>query len=77
MEPDILFADEPTGNLDSVNGEKVLSIFEKINRERRTTILLVTHEKDFAARAGREIHLMDGKIVYDRAQSDARAGAVR
>jgi len=65
MDPDILFADEPTGNLDSVNGEKVLRIFERINRERATTILLVTHEKDFAARAKREIHLMDGRVVYD------------
>jgi putative ABC transport system ATP-binding protein/lipoprotein-releasing system ATP-binding protein len=75
MEPDILFADEPTGNLDSVNGEKVLRIFEKINRERKTTILLVTHEKDFAARAAREIHLMDGKIVYDKTLEHAAAKA--
>ncbi|HSV97252.1 MAG TPA: ABC transporter ATP-binding protein [Spirochaetota bacterium] len=75
MEPDILFADEPTGNLDSVNGEKVLRIFEKINREHRATIMLVTHENDFAARAAREIHLMDGKIVYDRIQEHGRTGA--
>jgi putative ABC transport system ATP-binding protein/lipoprotein-releasing system ATP-binding protein len=75
MEPDILFADEPTGNLDSVNGEKVLGIFEKINREHRTTILLVTHEKDFAARAAREIHLMDGQIVYDKYLEHVRTGA--
>ncbi len=74
MEPDILFADEPTGNLDSVNGEKVLRIFEKINREHRTTIMLVTHETDFAARAAREIHLMDGKIMYDNVQKHGRTG---
>ena len=66
MGPDILFADEPTGNLDSQNGEKVLDIFESINREHGTTIILVTHEMDFAARAGRQIKLMDGKIVSDR-----------
>jgi ABC-type lipoprotein export system ATPase subunit len=65
MEPDILFADEPTGNLDSVNGEKVMKILEEINRENNTTIMLVTHEEDYAMRAGRRIHLVDGQIDYD------------
>ncbi len=65
MEPDFLFADEPTGNLDSINGERVLGIFEDINRNHGTTILLVTHEMDFAARAGRQIHLIDGMITSD------------
>ncbi len=72
MEPEFLFADEPTGNLDSVNGEKVLRIFEDINRDLGTTILLVTHEKDYAARAHREIHLADGRIVYDETNTRRR-----
>ncbi len=65
MQPDILFADEPTGNLDSENGEKVMNIFHKINREQGTTIIMVTHEPDYAAMASRQIHLVDGTIDYD------------
>ena len=65
MQPEILFADEPTGNLDSSNGEKVMNIFEKINKEYKTTIMMVTHEVDYAKRAKRRIHLVDGNIVLD------------
>ncbi len=65
MEPDILFADEPTGNLDSVNGEKVMRILEEINQKNGTTIMLVTHEEDYALRAKRRIHLVDGQIDSD------------
>ncbi len=65
MEPDILFADEPTGNLDSVNGEKVMKILEEINQKHGTTIMLVTHEEDYASRAKRRIHLVDGQIDSD------------
>ncbi len=65
MQPDILFADEPTGNLDSENGEKVMNIFRRINREQGTTIIMVTHEPDYAAMASRQIHLVDGTIDYD------------
>ena len=66
MRPKYLFADEPTGNLDSVSGEKVISIFERINKEMGTTILMVTHESDYAARASRQIGLKDGEIEFDR-----------
>lgn len=66
MKPKYLFADEPTGNLDSVSGEKVIALFEKINREMKTTILMVTHEGDYAARAGRRIGLKDGAIEFNR-----------
>jgi ABC-type lipoprotein export system ATPase subunit len=66
MKPKYLFADEPTGNLDSVSGEMVISIFEKINQGMKTTILMVTHEPDYAARAGRQIGLKDGEIEFDR-----------
>jgi len=65
MQPDILFADEPTGNLDLENGQKVMQIFMKINRDFGTTILMVTHEPDYAAMASRQIHLVDGVIDLD------------
>jgi putative ABC transport system ATP-binding protein/lipoprotein-releasing system ATP-binding protein len=65
MEPQILFADEPTGNLDSVNGDIVMGIFESINSQHSVTIMLVTHEPDYAARASRQIHIADGNIVGD------------
>ena len=65
MEPRILFADEPTGNLDSENGERVMHIFEKVNKNLSTTIIMVTHEPDFAKRARRTIHLTDGIIESD------------
>lgn len=62
MKPKYLFADEPTGNLDSKNGEIVLEIFRKINQELKTTIVMVTHDKEFASLAQRRIVLKDGKI---------------
>ena len=66
MEPVILFADEPTGNLDSMNSEKVMTILTEINQKNKTTIMLVTHEDDYAQRAKRRIHLVDGNIDSDR-----------
>ncbi len=62
LNPKYLFADEPTGNLDSVNGKIVMNIFEKINQENNTTIVLVTHDKEFADLAHRQIYLSDGKL---------------
>ncbi len=66
MKPRYLFADEPTGNLDSVSGEKVIKIFEAINRRDKTTIVMVTHDQAYASRANRQIGLIDGKIEFDR-----------
>ncbi len=63
MQPRYIFADEPTGNLDSENGMKVMQILQEIHRAQRTTIVLVTHEPDYAALASREILLHDGHIV--------------
>jgi len=63
MEPRYLFADEPTGALDSASGEIVLKILREANMKSGTTIVLVTHDPDFAALAGRQIHLADGRVV--------------
>jgi len=62
MQPKYLFADEPTGNLDSQNADNVMNLLKKINRERNTTLVLVTHESDYAAMARREVFLIDGRI---------------
>jgi putative ABC transport system ATP-binding protein/lipoprotein-releasing system ATP-binding protein len=69
MGPSYLFADEPTGNLDSANGELVMQIFQEANRTHGTTIVMVTHDPDFAAMASRQIVLKDGQV-----QSSERAG---
>lgn len=63
MEPTYLFADEPTGNLDSVNGMMVIELFKKFNREYGTTIIYVTHDEQFAAEARRKITLADGVLT--------------
>jgi ABC-type lipoprotein export system ATPase subunit len=65
LRPALLLADEPTGNLDSENGETVLRLFETLNREHSMTVLMVTHDPDYAARATRQIHLVDGRIASE------------
>ena len=65
--PEILFADEPTGNLDTHMSDEILSIFRQINEDERVTIVLVTHELDVAMRAKRVIKLVDGEIASDAA----------
>jgi putative ABC transport system ATP-binding protein len=69
MNPSILLADEPTGNLDSATGEEIMRLFGKLY-EQGHTIILVTHEKDIADHARRAIHIRDGKIERD----EQRAG---
>ena len=59
---DILLADEPTGNLDSKNAEAVMGILQSLNED-GTTICMVTHDERFAKAAGREIGLLDGKVL--------------
>ena len=62
-EPQILFADEPTGNLDLANGRTILELLRELHRERRTTLILVTHSLEIAQTADRVITLRDGRIV--------------
>ena len=63
MEPKYLFADEPTGNLDSVNGETVMQIIRESNAKLGTTVVMVTHDPGFANMAKRQVNLADGRIV--------------
>jgi len=62
--PNIILADEPTGNLDSVTSLEIMNIFQSLHRE-NTTIVLVTHEADIAAFARRILHFRDGKLIKD------------
>jgi putative ABC transport system ATP-binding protein len=66
--PRILFADEPTGNLDGETGERIVVLLEALNRESGSTIVLVTHEMYLAERSGRIIRLKDGEVAEDRAR---------
>ena len=63
--PSILFADEPTGNLDAASGERVVALLEELNHESGSTVVLVTHDAALAARARRQIRLADGVIIED------------
>jgi putative ABC transport system ATP-binding protein len=63
--PRILFADEPTGNLDGATGGRIVALIEELNREWGTTVVLVTHDPGLAGRAGRLIRLADGVVVED------------
>lgn len=65
IRPQILFADEPTGNLDAKTGATIITLMEELNRELSTTLVLVTHDHDLAARARRTIRLSDGRVVED------------
>jgi putative ABC transport system ATP-binding protein len=61
--PAIILADEPTGNLDTKTGDEILDIFESLNRDRGMTVVMVTHDPEVGARAGRIVHILDGQIV--------------
>jgi len=62
--PQLLLCDEPTGNLDSENGQVILRLLMELNKEEKITVLMVTHDKDIARAAGRVIHLKDGIILH-------------
>ena len=61
-EPNVIFADEPTGNLDSKSGQMIMEFIQKLNEEEGHTIILITHETYTAEHAQRIIHILDGKI---------------
>lgn len=69
--PDILFADEPTGNLDAETGEQVENLLFSLNETAGTTLVLVTHDTELASRTGRVIRLKGGKVVEDTAPASA------
>ena len=68
-EPKILFADEPTGNLDGETGARIIDLLVRLNEESATTLVLVTHDLDLARRAGRVIRLASGRVVSDERQT--------
>ncbi|GBF39494.1 ABC transporter ATP-binding protein [Leptospira johnsonii] len=72
MDPGLIFADEPTGNLDTANGDKTMEIFKKRNKENGTTILYVTHDPEYAALADRRINMVDGQIESDQRQNSGK-----
>jgi lipoprotein-releasing system ATP-binding protein len=69
MEPKLVLADEPTGNLDSQTSASVQSLFFELNRTHGTTFLIVTHSRDFAAMMPRQVSMTDGRIVSDQRRS--------
>ena len=62
-QPAIILADEPTGNIDSATGGEIMALLRHLNREQGVTLLLVTHDLEAAAFAGRVVHLRDGQIT--------------
>ena len=72
QEPDIILADEPTGNLDSQTGEEIMGVFDSLHADGQT-IIVVTHEESIAARCGRVIRLMDGRIASDETKEPRAA----
>ena len=74
VRPPILMADEPTGNLDSANGELVLNLLIELNRSEGTTLLMVTHDHDLASHADRILTMRDGLIVSDELRGASAAG---
>ncbi|MEK7635745.1 MAG: ABC transporter ATP-binding protein [Patescibacteria group bacterium] len=70
--PPILFADEPTGNLDSKSGKMIMEIMEKLNRKDGRTVILITHDQNIADYANRIIKIRDGMIESDTSKNDAK-----
>ena len=75
--PGILFADEPTGNLDSATGERILDLLTELHRRDGTTLVLVTHDAAVAALAERRVHLRDGRVARDERGAASAVGRDR
>ena len=61
--PSVLFADEPTGNLDTARSHEIMELLKQLNREHKITVVMVTHESDMAAYSDRVIHFVDGQVA--------------
>jgi lipoprotein-releasing system ATP-binding protein len=70
MQPPLVLADEPTGNLDTKSAQGVFDLLRQVNRRHGTTVLIVTHNQELAAQCGRIVELVDGRIVRDRRLGD-------
>ena len=68
-QPQLILADEPTGNLDSQTSCEIMALFQQLNREQNITIVLVTHEDDIAAYANRLIRFKDGRVIHDKSSA--------
>jgi len=73
MKPQLILADEPTGNLDRKTGESVLQLLSRLNREERITVVMVTHDEEAAKAADRIIRIRDGMVVRETAEGGERA----
>jgi putative ABC transport system ATP-binding protein len=71
-EPELILADEPTGNLDSRTSVEIMEILQRLNRERRITVILITHEHDIAEYADRVVNVRDGKVLSDQRVENRR-----
>jgi lipoprotein-releasing system ATP-binding protein len=69
-QPSVLFGDEPTGNLDTVNTQAIYELFRDLNRRTGQTIVIVTHDDEIAAKADRQIQVVDGVIAFDQRRTE-------
>lgn len=77
VNPEIIFADEPTGNLDSRTSEDVMNLMKKVVREQNQTLIMVTHDNHLAEYADRIFHIKDGKIIkIEDKRESAESGSV-
>jgi len=73
-EPDVLLADEPTGNLDTVTGEEIIGVLRELNRSRGQTVVLITHDPEIAAAASRVVRMHDGLLSEERLELETVGG---